>query len=91
MTASMLKQDPNTKKFKRMLIYFDMDTVFYGLTKGISPKICLLCVHVKISKRLFEPFCVWILFVGKKNIVNVITKKYTNYYYNVSDVICFDR
>ena len=21
---------------------------------------CILCVHVKINKRLFEPFCVWI-------------------------------
>ena len=28
--------------------------------KGISPKICVLCVHVKINKRSFEPFCVWI-------------------------------
>ena len=27
MIASILKQDPNTKRFKRMLIYFDMDTV----------------------------------------------------------------
>ena len=22
---------------------------------------CILCVHVKINKRLFEPFCVWIM------------------------------
>ena len=35
---------------------------FCGLTKGISPKICILCVRVIISKRSFEPFCVWILF-----------------------------
>ena len=28
MTASVLKQDPNTKRFKRMLIYFDMDTQY---------------------------------------------------------------
>ena len=27
MTASVLKQDPNTKRFKRTLIYFDTDTV----------------------------------------------------------------
>ena len=26
MTASVLKQDPNTKRFKRMLIYFNTDT-----------------------------------------------------------------
>jgi len=31
------------------------------IIKGISPKMCILCVHVKINKRLFEPFCVWIL------------------------------
>ena len=33
---------------------------FCGLTKGISPKICILCVRVKINKRLFGPVCVWI-------------------------------
>ena len=27
MTASVLKQDPNTKRFKRTLIYFNPDTV----------------------------------------------------------------
>ena len=26
MTASVLKQDPSTKRFKRTLIYFDTDT-----------------------------------------------------------------
>ena len=31
------------------------------IIKGISPKMCILCVRVKINKRLFEPFCVWIL------------------------------
>ena len=35
---------------------------FCGLIKGISPKICILCVRVKINKRSFESFCVWILF-----------------------------
>ena len=33
-----------------------------GMIKGISPKICILCVRVKINKRSFEPFRVWILF-----------------------------
>ena len=33
---------------------------FCGLIKGISPKICILRVRVKINKRAFEPFCVWI-------------------------------
>ena len=26
--------------------------------KGISPKMCILCVRVKINKRSFEAFCV---------------------------------
>ena len=34
---------------------------FCGLIKGISPKVCILCVRVKINKRSLEPFCVWIL------------------------------
>ena len=28
MTASVLKQDPNTKRFKRTLIYYDTDTQY---------------------------------------------------------------
>ena len=28
MTASVLKQDPDTKRFKRMLIYFNTDTQY---------------------------------------------------------------
>ena len=32
---------------------------FCGLTKGISPKFCILCVRLIINKRSFEPFCVW--------------------------------
>ena len=31
MTASVLKQDPNTKRFKRMLIYFNTDTQYANL------------------------------------------------------------
>ena len=27
---------------------------FYGLIKGNSPKMCILCVRVKINKRSFE-------------------------------------
>ena len=39
----------------------DMGQVsFCGLIKGISPNICILCVRVKINKRSFKPFCVWI-------------------------------
>ena len=30
MTASVLKQDPNTKRFKRTLIYYDTYTQFWG-------------------------------------------------------------
>ena len=50
MTASVLKQDPNTKRFKRK----NKKVSFIGLIKGISPKICILCVRVKINKRSFE-------------------------------------
>ena len=58
MTASALKQDPNTKRFKRTIIYFDMDTQcvnFWG--KGISQKKtkCILCVRVKISQQDMTP------------------------------------
>ena len=28
MTASILKQDPNTERFKQMLIYFNTDTQY---------------------------------------------------------------
>ena len=28
MTVSILKQDPNTKRLKRTLIYYDMDTQY---------------------------------------------------------------
>ena len=34
---------------------------FCGLTKEISPKICILYDRVNINKRSFEPFCVWIV------------------------------
>ena len=30
-----------------------------ALIKGISPKMCILCVRVKINKRSFEPFFVF--------------------------------
>ena len=31
MTASILKQDPNTERFKRMLIYFNTDTQYANI------------------------------------------------------------
>ena len=37
-------------------------TYIFFLTKGISQKICILCVGVKINKCSFESFCVWIFF-----------------------------
>ena len=46
-----------------LIVYLLFKCRFCGLTKGISPKICILCVCVKIlNKRSFEPFCVWSLF-----------------------------
>ena len=32
---------------------------FCGLTEGNCPKMCILCVRVKINKSLFEPLCGW--------------------------------
>ena len=32
------------------------------MTRGISPKICILCVCVIINKCSIEPFCVWSLY-----------------------------
>ena len=70
MTASCLKQDPNTKRFKRTLIYFNTHNIVYRqyaktfkifvLTHNIF-YILACCVSV-LNKCSFEPFCVWILF-----------------------------
>ena len=61
---------------KQTLIYFNTDTqyanfrgipfikslsVVLWLDKGFCPKMCILCVRLKINKRSFEPFRVWIL------------------------------
>ena len=43
-----------------LTVYLLFKCHFVALPKGISPKICILCVCVKIYKRSFEPFCVWI-------------------------------
>ena len=46
MTASVLKQDPNTKRFKRSLIYFNTDTQ-YAHFLGKSP----LSSHITTLKQ----------------------------------------
>ena len=40
MTASVLKQDPNTKRFKRTLLYFNTDTQYeiFGEIPFIKPQ-----------------------------------------------------
>ena len=38
---------------------------FCGLIKGISPKMCILCVRVKINKRSFEPFLGLVLLLSR--------------------------
>ena len=48
----------NFSSFLTVYLLFKCRFVAY---KGISPKIYILCVRVKINKRSFEPFCVWIL------------------------------
>ena len=49
---------------------------FCGLTNGISPKICILCVRVIINKCSFEPFCVWILTKDEFVCVGMYKKKF---------------
>ena len=63
MTASVLKQDPNIKRFKRTIIYFNTDTQYEHF-------------RVKINKRSFERFCVWIKTRFFKSQVNVRTTEY---------------
>ena len=90
MTASVLKQDPTLSKRQKLnqnkisfsLSFFIVinrlyvvQVSFCGLTKGISPKICVLCARVKTSKRSFEPFCVWILKFHNANNNKKKTKK----------------
>ena len=36
-TASILKQDPNIKRFKRTLIYYDMDTQYANVWREEIP------------------------------------------------------
>ena len=43
---------------------------FCSLTKGITPKICRLCVCVIINKRSFEPFMCLIMFLVDRKIEN---------------------
>ena len=38
MTAHILKQDPNTKGFKRTLIYYDMDIQYAILEENVKPQ-----------------------------------------------------
>ena len=56
------KTQPKQDKYFSLsfFIVFNRLTVvqvsFYDLTKGIAPKMCILCVRVKINKRSYEPF-----------------------------------
>ena len=65
MTEQAAKTQPNQdKSFSFIFHLFNclsvVQVLFCGLIKGISLKICILCVCVQINKHLFEPFCVWI-------------------------------
>ena len=46
------------------IVFACLSVSFCGLIKGISPKMCILCVHVEINKCSFEPFWVWITIVS---------------------------
>ena len=48
---------------------------FCGLIKGISPKICILCVRGKINKRSFEPFCVSVFYVNSFHSTDIALEK----------------
>ena len=48
---------------------------FWSLTKGITPKICSLCVCVLINKRSFEPFMWLIIFLGRHIIFHKSKKR----------------
>ena len=49
------------------------------MRKRISPKICILSVRVKINKRSFEPFCVWIFQNENIRQLYVLNKKELNF------------
>ena len=60
-TKTQQKQDKKKKTLSFFIVFNHVSVAevsFCGLTKGISPKIC---IRVKINKHSFEPFCVWIL------------------------------
>ena len=58
MTASVLKQDPNTKgSYERLFILTRTHSMHIFGERGFPRrKKCILCVRVKINKRSFEPF-----------------------------------
>ena len=58
------QQQQNNRKNRESL---ETTKSFCGLTKGISPNICNLCVRVMINNRSFEPFCVWSLETISRN------------------------
>ena len=59
MTASVLKQDPNTKSSNQRLFILTRTHSMRIMYNTILYK-SILCVRVKINKRSFEPFCVCI-------------------------------
>ena len=58
--------DNKISLFHSFFIMFNRLSVGYvsfsGFIKEISPRICILCVRVKINKHSCEHFCVSILF-----------------------------
>ena len=54
---STVKNNEKMKEKRLLLFWFR----FYSLF-GVWKIVGILCVRVKINKRSFEPFCVWILF-----------------------------
>ena len=59
-TEQAVKTQPKRDKsfsfiFRRLKPLICCLMSFRGLIKGISPKICILCVRIKINKRSFDP------------------------------------
>ena len=68
MTASVLKQDPNTKRFKRTLIYYDTHTMeHWNITHTYGVCVCVRAcvrafVRACVRARAGVSMCVWVLF-----------------------------
>ena len=61
MTASILKQDPNTRRFQRTLIYFDTDIQYANfwqwLEEGCRKPVLRVCPEPSLAMGLNPTWC----------------------------------